>query len=1045
MYDEIKDYIENNTSDFTIMYATKLIERLEILSNQETEDSDISKFILYKTLSSDLCFACELLLKAKLNKYTTNRHDIKDWKTHNLLVAFNELELNDKQEIANEIGISITRIEDILTDTNTSDAFIKRYLYESTTGIPNYPFLAKFSKALLKINNISKEYNIEGISLLPSDFDYSSFDYSELLKKHTKLIERKSAVFDLNDIHDAKEKYIVKNMKSCDYAFFSELRFKYFDKNSNPKKEHEFKDLHKRLDEACKFLVAKSRYMDKYMNKDSTIDFVWALESLMFLENFDVGDKLSELYGDLNITFERSRYCTVDYFDNYYSSHEFFKTIKSITDLLIMNKDKAEKILSNKNDLMDKYGINFLQIMEFMPSEMAQLDMDYLEQLANYVNLNYIPKTLILCSDINVRNKLFYFLENYHNYAIPCELDYIIEGQAGQYSFNKEKYVADMALEKSYLNTSKEKIDNYILLSKSIKEKELIMSIIENKLNFDISINRYNEIKQKCNQLQLSEEEQTEFFQIFEKNILQDETFKDINKLLVLYKQFHKEFARYDLKELINILDVPTNRLMLIYNVFKKNGLSSVFLGNEKDFYMKINFKELDSKLKEFKQNENTLQDSSYLKQREFYNTDVKELTEFLKESGIDYCINLALFNSEQAKSIRKILKDKKLLGLYRSSNFFETIQNDELFNNLLAKPLLNSPNKDNYSDENYQSIGNYIVNIYKNNKSKGIEKVLLDAMDLKIVLSNPSVLNIFNYPQDSLENIYKLNIYNSWYEKVSSNSITCNGSNITLNNDQINNILKLLANDLINDGQSCFSESRDKKEVTDRLNKLFSNPQLVYSMDEKIFKDYDIEYMNELTKNSKFKNKDFDNFNYFGNLFKFIEFHNLDKDKVLQLMNQLNNHKKSPEVIGFVKKVLDMQELDYAYGNVLVKRTYEDQNGQQKIDNDLIDNLTNMFKNSNVEQIKAYTQHAKVNIEEMDIINPTLIEEETTDNFIIRVGKEALQTMQNFIKGNGVRNIKNELVNKVSTSYLSNKIELALMKKDMSKLQEGERKSHAK
>ena len=120
----IENEIINNKENLTIKYASKLLERLEILLKNSKAETDIDKFVLLKTAASDLAFACELLIKSKLSRYG-NDSSYKPWESHNLMTCYDKLKQEDKTLLENKMLEKNYNIIDVLSNENTSLAYEK--------------------------------------------------------------------------------------------------------------------------------------------------------------------------------------------------------------------------------------------------------------------------------------------------------------------------------------------------------------------------------------------------------------------------------------------------------------------------------------------------------------------------------------------------------------------------------------------------------------------------------------------------------------------------------------------------------------------------------------------------------------------------------------------------------------------------------------------------------------------------------------------------------------------------------------------------------
>jgi len=1029
MNNEIEYKIKIDTYNMTINYALKLLERLTILLKNENQTTDMDKFILLKTAATDICFSCELLLKSRISTYN-NGNGYDTWKTHNLLDIFNKLDVNDQQFLSNELDMSLSNIINILNDKSTSDAFIKRYLYEDDTGIPNYIFLSNFVNALIKLNNRDIVFDLNNIDVLKPQFNYQQFSFEELIQKHSSLIFRKSKIYDIADINDEFEKYIVKNMKSCDYALFSELRYKYFDKNQNPKREHEFSQLHKRLDEACKFLIAKSRYMDKYMSKESTMDFYWALESLMFYEKFDVGDSVKELYADLNETFEKSRYCTINYYDNYYNSHDFAITIKNITDLLMMDNNRANRIINNKNELLSLFGQEFMLQMAFTVNEVDKIDVDYVKKLSKVTNISLCPKTILLENNYNIREKIFYFINTYSYSKIPIEIDFVVENTAGGYLVNMEKYYADLDFENNFLNPNKDKIKKYIELSKIIHNKDIILYIVEKNIDIDLAINRYTIITEKCSKLAAKPNIINKFIKIFGTTFIDGYDLNRFNKYFLLFNYFESENCNlnhfWDIDSLEKLYDYSFEKIVDKFCLFKKYNFQNLFF-SQLNKILDMNEIDLNNILLQLSNNRTVADNYSY--DSMLFEIDINKFASFIKKINlIDYPdnrIDIEKYKSGEIEKIYELIRDKNLLFLYNEEGNINIIDNLELFKELLQKDLIKNINDPKYDDKDREGIAVYTKKLFLD---KDFKKVLFDILDTELVINHPKVLHAFYSWYSTNEDIYRINIYNNWYNKILSNNICSNGSKINLDAEKIKYLEDLLIAEIVKSG-----DYRKPEELSVRLEALFTDNQLIQSMNNNIFSKYKLEFMKKIINLSKFKEKDFKDINFFGNLFEVIDTNMISEDKIVNLLNILYNYKNNAIVINFVKKICSCKKT-----TCLSSITFEDSNGIKIFDDQLLDylilNLTSKDELSTID----FISNLKIEIYNPDIYwNEDLYNVESYDT-TKKTGMDILLSIKYKLLKNS-HMILNDVIDKISSSYLVRKIKIYVLNYRYRRINEGE------
>ena len=966
----IQNEIDNNASAFTIEYAKKILERARIFINSKDANTDLEKYVLLKMMASDICFSCELLLKSKINNYN-NGDDFSSWKTHNLLAVFNKLDYNDKVKIFLSLGLVESEIDRILQDEATSDAFIKRYLYEGDTGIPDYEFLCKFANALLDLNGVKESYDLSNIDVLHNSFNYNQFDFEDIIKEHTKQLTEKASIYDLSSIQDDKENYIVRNMKSCDYALFCELRYKYFDREQNPRKDHEFSSLHKRLEDACKFLVSKGMYMDRYINKDSTANFRWALESLMFNENFSVGDPIKDIYRDINETFEKSRYCTIEYYDKYYSARDFFVNTKCITDLLIMNKEDANTILDNKNKLIELFGIGFLSEHSFTVDEMRIIDIEYLKALSDIQDIYFYPKSIILETNKLIRKKVLFFANNYPRVNVPVNIDYVVDETSDGLVLNKNKYSAHIVLQSHIVDVTKENIDRYISLLSYFNNEQLAVNLSSLDMNQHDIIDRYFEILNICRKLSSNNELINSFIVIFGPRIISSNQSEKTVKYFLIYKYARSEKIDNQFYQIMDILyDYPFDRIVNLVTILKKYNLINMF-GDK--FLNLINMSP----------------------------SEIEDLIKFSKEINISIeYIDLDMYLSGKMKNTYQLLKSRNLGVLFQSSSFANNVETGKLLDAIIDKDIVK--NISNYDETDINGIRDAITLAFEDDRFN----LILQIMDLKLIIDNPKVLlSIASNGLDLNENYYRLNLYNTWYQKVENNEISCNGSKLNLNADQIESIKTTLVDSIMD-----FRTSFDV-DLSSRLEQVFSNGQLVYSMNKDILCNHDIDEMNSIVDKSKFKSKDFDLYNYFANLFDFIKTNELDSNKVLDLINSLYRYKNSEYIQGFIMSLCSCKREYFGKSYTIV-----DNNGEKEIDNETIDYLYGRIQSLDMKELFDYLSNIDFKLYKKEMLIVDDFYSKTTTDEKKEYGRNKLKEIKHAFK-NGINNF-----------FFTNKIRVLIM-----------------
>lgn len=887
----IENEIINNKENLTIKYASKLLERLEILLKNSKAETDIDKFVLLKTAASDLAFACELLIKSKLSRYG-NDSSYKPWESHNLMTCYSKLEQEDKTLLENKMLEKNYNMIDVLSNENTSLAYEKRYLYEENTGIPNYKFLCHFANALLELEN-EDTYNLEIIDTLSDNFDYTVFDKNNILEKHTAKIFEKANIYDIDNNFDGEERYIIKNMKTSDYALFSELIFKKFSNGRNYR-SHELSELHKRLEDACKFLITKEDYTYRYIVDNKNINFYWTFDSLLSGEEFDVGDRLRDIYADLDDAFKKSRYATTEFYDKYDEVYNFAQRIKIINDLLLGNRTEVNTIMTNKKILMEKFGYHFMEINSFTVEEIKNINIDYLMFLKSCIDNNFdyaVPKKILLETDKNIINKIKYFILNYPDERIPIAIDYLVEKKDNYYILDQFKYNISIKLQESGISQTRENIDKYISLVEQFNKcglgKDLTNSILSGKILMSmIKINDLDKINLYIKYL----------FNLYYLDY-------DINK-------FH-----FDFLSKIYLEDI--NKINKLRKIFKNNNQKELFY-QQIGYILEINEEQIYKTLDIINKNKIPI---SYYKDPNLFKTDLNEFLQFINEINLSDKImldakliitnktNLKKYNSIDMKKIYKILYENNLLFLYKYEGVMtasvNVIDDSGLLNELMSYDLIKNINNSRYNDSDRYGISTLVYNIFYYKK---IKNNLLDLLTKKIVIDNPHILDKLNTSSGLENNIYKINIYNTWYEKIENNNIFINGGAYNLTAELKSELKNILLKAIENPNYTML------EPLSERIKIIFSNKELLKNIDEDILNKYSISLMQKIVTVSKFKTADFSNIKYFKNLFRVIYENNLNVDKILDLLNLLYDF-GNRVIMTFVTKLLtlnsDVNEFD--------------------------------------------------------------------------------------------------------------------------------------
>lgn len=931
----IENEIINNKENLTIKYASKLLERLEILLKNSKAENDIDKFVLLKTAACDLAFACELLIKSKLSRYG-NDSSYKPWESHNLKICYDKLKQEDKTLLENKMLEKNYNIIDILSNENTSLAYEKRYLYEQNTGIPNYKFLCHFANALLELEN-EDTYNLEIIDTLSDNFDYTVFDKNNILEKHTAKIFEKANIYDIDNDFDYEERYIIKNMKTSDYALFSELIFKKFSNGRNYR-AHELSELHKRLEDACKFLITKEDYTYRYIVDNKNINFYWTFDSLLSGEEFDVGDRLRDIYADLDDAFKKSRYATTEFYDKYDEVYNFAQRIKIINDLLLGNRTEVNTIMTNKKILMEKFGYHFMEINSFTAEEIKNINIDYLMFLKSCIDNNFdyaVPKKILLETDKNIINKIKYFILNYPDERIPIAIDYLVEKKDNSYILDQYKYNISIKLQESGISQTRENIDKYISLIEQFNKcglgKDLTNYILSGKILISmIKINDLDKINLYIKYL----------FNLYYLDY-------DINK-------FH-----FDFLSKIYLEDI--NKINKLRKIFKNNNQKELFY-QQIGYILEINEEQIYKTLDIINKNKILM---FYYKDPNLFKTDLNKFLQFINEINqsdkikldeklsITNKINLKKYNNIDMRGIYKILYENNLLFLYKYEGIMtanvNVIDDPGLLNELMSYDLIKNINNSRYNDSDRYGISTLVYNIFN---YKEIKDNLLDLLTKKIVIDNPHILDKLNISSGLQNNIYKINIYNTWYEKIENNNIFIDGGVCNLTAELKSELKNILLKAIENPNYTML------EPLSERIKIIFSNKELLKNIDEDILNKYSISLMQKIVTVSKFKTADFSNIKYFKNLFRVIYENNLNVDKILDLLNLLYDFGNRGIVMPFVTELLTLN----SDGN-----EFDILGNRHNFNDDFIEYLINNINGKNIFEVADFIKNINIVPKEHD------------------------------------------------------------------------------
>ncbi len=423
MIEEVKTKITISSDEYTIEFANTLLNRLEIFLRETKipQEKNIEYYTLLKTATTDVSFACELYIKSLLYKQGINWDNWKNHKTgHSLGLLFSQLDESTQKEVSRITHINLSSLKSELNREGNSEAFTKsRYSYEYHTGYQNYELLTKICIALATIaNNQAMHFEIQSLSNIPiSTIDkiVTPDNKKEIIRKHTEHLWNKSQLLNESPSLSEEENYIRKNLSTTDLALFTELRFKYF---NNKKQSHEYTKLYNRMSAAFKFIVSKMSYVNYNVNHKGQMNFRLALESLLFPENFEATYKsdLHMIMSEINDSFEKSRFCTTEYFENYEDIKKFAIIIFQVTDLIMADEEKFNTVFDKKEQILRMSEEVFMNL---------NLSVDeYLE-----LNVKHIRDLLpMFTSAYGVNKRVFFFDEETHHMLLEIiRSEYVLE------------------------------------------------------------------------------------------------------------------------------------------------------------------------------------------------------------------------------------------------------------------------------------------------------------------------------------------------------------------------------------------------------------------------------------------------------------------------------------------------------------------------------------------------------------------------------------------------------------------------------------------
>ena len=275
-------------------------------------------------------------------------------------------------------------------------------------------------------------------------------------------------------------------------------------------------------------------------------------------------------------------------------------------------------------------------------------------------------------------------------------------------------------------------------------------------------------------------------------------------------------------------------------------------------------------------------------------------------------------------------------------------IDDPGLLNELMGYDLIKNINNSRYNDRDRDGVSTLVYNMFN---YKEIKDNLLDLLTKKIVIDNPYILDKLNTSSGLENNIYKINIYNTWYEKIENNNIFINGGAYNLTAELKSELKNILLKAIENPNYTML------EQLSERIRIIFSNKELLKNIDKDILNKYSISLMQNIVTKSKFKTADFSNIKYFKNLFRVIYENNLNVDKMLELLNLLY-YFKNRVIMTFVTELLtlnsDVNEFDIL-GN------------RHNFNDDFIEYLINNINGKNIFEVDDFIKNISIVPKEHD------------------------------------------------------------------------------
>jgi len=131
--------------EYNIDFSEKLIDSAKIVADNDLENIHAKRTVLYLS-----CLACEIVLKALLEKAGKNVSQIKA-RSHSLsmlLTDIGECEILDEVTKDSRSWVSAKRLRSVVVDKNYSNATIGSILTAETLGASKYPNEVRYGDKL---------------------------------------------------------------------------------------------------------------------------------------------------------------------------------------------------------------------------------------------------------------------------------------------------------------------------------------------------------------------------------------------------------------------------------------------------------------------------------------------------------------------------------------------------------------------------------------------------------------------------------------------------------------------------------------------------------------------------------------------------------------------------------------------------------------------------------------------------------------------------------------------------------------------------------